>query len=147
MCKIMHEIVGLTSADLGLFLQTTLPGPRMSTNYATNGALRRTITEWNRLPVSLAEAGSLGTFKSQLSSPRAVELRQLCTVWHSIDIHISAHARALGYQTPLAAFRICSVIVITLILHKSQTSLKRPPIGLAGMVASARPCWRHRLPG
>ena len=81
MYKIMHGTVALTPADLGLLpadhhTRTThihkLRHQQSNTKELLHSFIPRTITEWNCLPASLAEAGSLETFKSQLSASRVV---------------------------------------------------------------------------
>ncbi len=75
MYKILHGTVALTPADLGLLpaenrTRTThihkLRHQGSTTKELLHSFIPRTITEWNRLPASLAEAGSLESFKSQL---------------------------------------------------------------------------------
>ncbi len=89
MYKIVHGTVALTPADLGLLpadnrTRSThihkLRHQRSTTKELLHSFIPRTITEWNRLPAFLAEAGSLETFKSQLSAPRAVSPSHLIRV-------------------------------------------------------------------
>ena len=76
MYKVLHQLVQVPPEDLGLEKADTrtraahslkLKLPRCSTTELRHSFSIRTIPEWNKLPASMAEAGSLSSFKSQLA--------------------------------------------------------------------------------
>ena len=80
MYKILHGQMSITQEDLDLEIPDTrtrknhaykLKHPRCSTTEFRHSFAIRTVPEWNRLPASIAEGGSVQECKSQLA-PRAV---------------------------------------------------------------------------
>jgi hypothetical protein len=76
MYKIVHRVVALSTQDLGILPadgrtrsahKFKLRVPRASTAELKNSFVNRTIPDWNRLPASQAEAGSVDQLKSQLA--------------------------------------------------------------------------------
>ena len=81
MFKIMHGLVAVGPDDFGLEPADSrtrashslkLKQQRSSTTELLHSFPNKTIPAWNRLPAHMAEAGTLDSFKSQLSASRAV---------------------------------------------------------------------------
>ena len=81
MYKIVHELVAVNTEDLGLMAADSRTrashsyklrqSPSLTSELRYSFAIR-TTPEWNNLPALVAEADSLGIFKSQLSAMRTV---------------------------------------------------------------------------
>ena len=75
MYKVLHGHVGISPEDINVTFSSThtraavkLQHQRSFTTQHCNWFTICTIPEWNLLPASVAEAGSINQFKSQLAS-------------------------------------------------------------------------------